>query len=133
VKARVQSPDARSEDITMSQTAPGRYEGHFEAGAKGNYMFTVLASGKDAGNASSLHFGFNLSKFPEDRPSSSDQPYLNKIAAATNGRVWNTRTITSMMSGNQAAYSDSWIAAAILALLFFLCDAWIRTRGIPVR
>lgn len=126
MKARAQAPDSKEEDVVMRQTAPGRYEGHFAAEIKGNYTFAVSARKGKTAEEQTLHYGFSLSKYPEERQSAADLPFLYRVAAETGGSVWNNETIESGMSSDEPAYMNLWMPAALLAMAAFLADVFFR-------
>jgi hypothetical protein len=124
----MQTPDGRSVDIDLSQTAPGAYEGAFEYGGKGSYFFSVTATDPVSGAESAIHLGSDLSKLPEDRSTAADGAFLGALASAGHGSVLD-RTVQGRFSATgPPAYSEAWQIAAVLAMLFFLLDVAVR-RG----
>lgn len=132
VRARMQTPDARSVDIDLSQTAPGSYEGPFAYGGKGSYFFTVTARDPTSGAESALHLGSDLSTLPEDRSTAADGAFLAALASAGHGSVLDRTSRERFGAAGEPAYSEAWQIAAVLAMIFFLLDIAVR-RGWTLR
>jgi Ca-activated chloride channel family protein len=128
VRARMQTPDGRSVDIDLPQTAPGCYEGPFDYSGKGSYFFSVTARDPASGAESAVHFGSDLSKLPEDRSPAADGAFLAALASAGHGSVLDRRARQKFGATGPPAYSEAWQIAAVLAMLFFLLDVAVR-RG----
>ncbi|MBN2320570.1 MAG: VWA domain-containing protein [Acidobacteria bacterium] len=126
MKAQITTPDETGSSIEMIQKAPGGYEGQFRLRGKGSYLFTVTAQDPKSGTEYTLHFGYDLSKFPEDRPASSDEAFLSKVAATGGGALIDRDTEIFPEDARMTAYVDVWPYTAILALLLFLLDAILR-------
>jgi Mg-chelatase subunit ChlD len=120
--ARVQAPDGKTQDIDLKQTASGRYEARFDLRGKGAYLFSAVASGPGPGAGDSLHFGFNLSRFPEDKQQTSDRPFLATLADKTNGRILEQTGTPALEAARTSGYSDAWQIAVLAALLLFVLD-----------
>jgi hypothetical protein len=128
VRARMQTPDARSVDIELSQTAPGCYEGPFAYGGKGSYFFRVTARDPTSGVESAIHLGSDLSTLPEDRSTAADGAFLAALASAGHGSVLDRTSRERFGAAGEPAYSEAWQIAAVLAMIFFLLDVAVR-RG----
>ena len=128
VRARVQTPDGRSADIDLSQTAPGFYEGPFDYAGKGSYYFSVTARDPVSAAESAMHFGADLSKLPEDRGTTADAAFLAALASAGRGRVLDRTAPEPFSATGPPVYSEAWQIAAVLAMLCFLLDVAAR-RG----
>jgi len=86
VKGTVYTPDASAVNVSLEQTAPGRYEGSVPASLPGNY---VVAISPQIGTRqlSPVIGGATQSSNPEYRSYKSNRSLLEKIALATGGRV----------------------------------------------
>jgi len=86
----VAGPDGKSIPVHLVQTAPGRYEGDFDAHAPGNYVVAMHYQGqKESGE---LLGGAAMNSDPELRELKSNEAKLEEIASRTGGRVlapWN--------------------------------------------
>jgi hypothetical protein len=121
-EARVQAPDGKTQDIDLKQTASGRYEARFDLRGKGAYLFSAVASGKGEGAGNSLHFGFDLSRFPEDKQQNSDRPFLASLAGRANGGILEGTGSPALAGTRTSGYSDAWQIAVLAALLLFVLD-----------
>jgi Ca-activated chloride channel homolog len=121
VGARLESPDSTGSDIAMAQTASGQYEGRFPLKGKGIYLFTVSAKGHEPEAGSTLHFGIDFSKLPEDRCQTPDMPLIVKLATAAGGQIMSNGQ-ESLSKNLDSVYIDAWQPTAICAMLFFMLD-----------
>ena len=122
IATRVQAPDGKTQDIDLKQTASGRYEARFDLRGKGTYLFSTAASGQAPGTGDSLHFCFNLSRFPEDKQQTTNRPFLAMLADKTNGRILEQPGTPALEATRTSGYSDAWQIAVLAALLLFLLD-----------
>ncbi|HEX5322793.1 MAG TPA: VWA domain-containing protein, partial [Capsulimonadaceae bacterium] len=67
-KVNVLAPDGRAQQVTVSQTGPGQYEGNFDASQVGGYIITAAESGSagEKGSSAPHDAGFPLST-PRER------------------------------------------------------------------
>jgi Ca-activated chloride channel homolog len=86
LKARIVAPDFSTSDITLEQTASGRYEGDFAAITRGAYLVSV----SEEGGLTAPVTGSVNSYSPEFSISSSDSNLLAQISEATGGGVFQT-------------------------------------------
>jgi hypothetical protein len=86
--ANVVLPDLTTIPVTLSQVAPGRYEGVFAPGEEGAY-FVRVAGADTAGDQDAVAqtSGWVLSYSPEYRSLTGDPEYLSYIAGLAGGDV----------------------------------------------
>jgi Mg-chelatase subunit ChlD len=85
LKAHIVAPDFSTSDITLEQTAAGRYEGDFDAVTRGAYLVSVT----EEGGLTAPIAGSVNSYSPEFSITSSDTNLLAQISEATGGSVLN--------------------------------------------
>jgi hypothetical protein len=83
LRAHVVAPDFSATDVTLEQTAAGRYEGDFAAIARGAYLVNVA---EENGPPAPVSGAVN-SYSPEFSITGSDADLLARISEATGGRV----------------------------------------------
>ncbi len=79
-------PDFEPQKVTVSQVAPGRYEGEFPADEVGTYMVSMVTEEEEGTTPQFLTSGVSLSYSPEYETSRSAPEFLQKISEATNGK-----------------------------------------------
>ncbi len=135
VKAKVVSSalNGAQEDVALTQTAPGHYEGYFTPKNTGSYIVNVQGQGQVAsstGNQNvslSQQVGAVASYSPEYKQLGSNGALLKDIAGLTGGRV---------LKGPEEAFSDDlsrttrqqelWPWLLLLAILLFPLDVAVR-------
>lgn len=83
LRAHIVAPDFSTSDITLEQTAAGRYEAEFEATSRGAYLVSVTEEG---GQAAPITGSVN-SYSPEYAVTTSDANLLARISEATGGSL----------------------------------------------
>ncbi len=86
LRAAVSGPDGRRQEMDIAQTAPGRYEGEFEAADTGAYVVGINAHGAGQFTAQQTA-GFAVGYPPDFAETESQEAFLKGIAEQTNGRV----------------------------------------------
>jgi hypothetical protein len=86
MRAAVSGPDGRREQVDISQTAPGRYEGEFEAASSGAYVLGINASGPGRFSAHQTA-GFSVGYPPDFAETEPQEAFLKGLAEQTGGRV----------------------------------------------
>lgn len=82
LKARIVRPDMTSEEVTLRQTALGRYEGDFDAEMPGAYLAGIYdGEGRQASAGGMVAFS------PEFKDFGSNDYLLHEMARQTGGRV----------------------------------------------
>lgn len=89
LNATVVAPDLTTKAVTLSQTAPGRYEGTFDTDQSGSYMLNVRRGGVLAAGAAppSETVGLVVPYSPEFRTLSANLPLLTRLTEATGGKI----------------------------------------------
>ena len=137
--ARVVAPDASAKPLTLSQTAPGRYEGDFDADQTGAYMINVRQAPKEpspslgAGgpSAPSQTVGFVVPYSPEYRTIGPNLPLLTRLTEGTGGRIQPdpTRVFRDAPSW-VVGVLDLAPALLLLTALLFLADIAVRRLAV---
>ena len=122
-------PSKEDQTFQLDQTAPGRYEAGFPAGAIGEYYLNLF--GKDAeGTAFSQMFGYGLPYTDEFKATGINRSLLRQIADLTNGRVMSLRDDPGALfhPGDHQKRSGGplWPGLALAALALFLLDVLVR-------
>ena len=86
IRGSVLGPDNQPVDVRLVQTAPGTYEGEFDANEPGNYVVGMSYTGPDR-QSGTLRGGTVVNASPELRQLSSDEAIMRQIADRTGGRV----------------------------------------------
>ena len=86
MRAAVSGPDGRREEIEIPQTAPGRYEGEFEASDSGAYVLGISATGPGRFSAHQTA-GFSVGYPPDFAETEPQEALLKGLAEQTGGRV----------------------------------------------
>jgi len=101
MRAAVSGPDGRREEIEIPQTAPGRYQGEFEASDSGAYVLGISATGPgrfrlrgrrssasaDEGVSAHQTAGFSVGYPPDFAETEPQEALLKGLAEQTGGRV----------------------------------------------
>jgi hypothetical protein len=86
IRGSVLGPDLQPRDVRLVQTAPGTYEGEFDAAEAGNYVVGMSYTGPDR-QSGTLRSGTVVNASPELRELKSNEAVLRQIADRTGGRV----------------------------------------------
>ena len=86
IRGGVVGPSGSPQDVRLVQTAPGVYEGEFDANEPGNYVAGLSYTGTGGYNGV-LRSGTAVNSSPELRELRSDAAALRNVAEATGGRV----------------------------------------------
>ncbi|HEX4124704.1 MAG TPA: VWA domain-containing protein [Tepidisphaeraceae bacterium] len=123
-------PDAQTQPLQLVQTAPGKYEGDFDAREAGSYILAMRYHAKD-GKDGMLVDGVSVDLSAELRDLHSNDGELNSIAAATGGRVLepfdnsaNLFTTDGLWPSDSLLPIWDWIVPFLLAA--FLLDVTVR-------
>jgi uncharacterized membrane protein len=141
VDVRVATPDGKLEqvraEVDQEPGAPGRYVAHFTPNQPGIYRITADAtvSGAAAGSASTaMLVGGADAEMADPR---LNEPVLQRVAAASGGRMVTPEQIDALAQTLQASIPsallsvrhDAWHNAwALLALVTLLASEWIVRR-----
>lgn len=132
LNARVVAPDFTATEITLEQTAAGRYEGEFAATARGAY----LAVASEQGGAQAPVAGAVNSYSPEFNITAGDANLLAQISEATAGQMMPAITIGDSPSvsdlnlferrASRTRPHEIWETLMLLALLLLPIDVGVR-------
>jgi hypothetical protein len=135
LKGNVVSPKMRSLKLKVEQTAPGRYEGTFEAPEVGQYILSLAY--RDANGVQRLHTaGAAVPYSPEYRELQANEATLVQIAERTGGRTLPALGVKSREDLGRILFrrdrrarttpQDLWPALLLAAALLFPLDVGIR-------
>ncbi len=134
LSSHVVAPDLTAQTVLLSQTAPGRYEGTFDADQTGAYMVNVRQGGA---SASSQTVGYVVPYSPEYRTLGPNLPLLTQLADGTGGKIQPDPTKVFRDSAIWVAgIIDLAPALLLLTALLFLADIAVRRlapTSAPVR
>jgi len=89
IEANVVAPDGNTQAVILSQSAPGRYEAHFQP--KGQGVYLIRFSGQPGESATGEGFletiGWTLSYSPEYLSLESDPDMLLRLVTTTGGNI----------------------------------------------
>jgi Ca-activated chloride channel homolog len=131
LKAHIIAPDFTATDVTLEQTAAGRYEGDFPATLRGAY----LASVSEEGGVVALVAGAVNSYSPEFSIVTSDTNLLTEISEATGGASLPALAGDAAQASNMNLFErraartmphEIWAALMLVALLLLPLDVGIR-------
>ena len=129
--AGVNGPAATRETVTLEQTAPGHYEGSFDARATGAFVVTVEERGPD-GPASMPPATLVIPYSPEYQALQPNVPLMTKIVEQTGG-VANPapEEVFGTLRFGSRRLRDLWPLLAVLAAVLFLVDVAVRRVLLP--
>ncbi len=141
---RVVKPNLESEQVTMRQTGPGRYEGRFRADDAGSYLVNMRYDAPDADGAGivrgSAQIAVSRSFAEEHRFLRDNLPLLRQVAQTTGGRILSDEQVIDGPTlfareglSMPVRSAPIWLPVAIAALSVFLIDAGVRRVRIDVR
>ncbi|RMF87005.1 MAG: VWA domain-containing protein [Nitrospinota bacterium] len=128
-------PDRQREEITLSQIAPGRYQGTFSVPMRGEYYVTLFGEGPQ-GAIEPKTFGVAVPYSSEYLWLEPNYALLNKIAALTGGEVAalnapRGKALFTATTEDLAAYREIWFPFVLAALLLFFFDIVLRKLVLP--
>lgn len=86
LEANVVDPQGNTQNITLEQTAPGRYEGRFQPTAEGAYFLRIAGGDGSEETVIGQTSGWVLGYSPEYQDFNFDPQLLTSIATETGGR-----------------------------------------------
>lgn len=134
VKAKVVSSSLDSqEDVTLTQTAPGHYEGFFTPKSTGSYIVNVQGEGSSGGAGTNQDvnltqtIGAVAQYSPEYKQLGSNEALLKDIAGLTGGRVLSSPAEAFRDDlRNTTHQQELWPWLMLLAILLFPFDIAAR-------
>ena len=127
------------DDVTLTQTAPGHYEGSFTPKNPGSYIVNVQGQGQDSANGNvnlSQTVGAVASYSPEYKQLGTNTALLQDVANLTNGQVLtNPADAFRQNPISVTRQEDLWPWLLLAAILLFPFDIAIRRvrLGLPFR
>lgn len=126
LRAKVIAPDLSATEITLEQTAPGRYEGDFSAIARGSYLVNISG---DAGQPAATTGAVN-SYSPEFNITATDAGLLARVSAVTGGQTISADETPSVDLFEQRSTKtiphEIWETLMLAALLLLPVDVGVR-------
>ncbi|MCZ6688480.1 MAG: glutamine amidotransferase [Planctomycetota bacterium] len=133
-KGRVTSPSLKGQDVTVTQTAPGRYETSFRADEVGTY-FVNLTYTDDEGRTGLYTTGIPVSYSPEFLKLTTNDSLLHSIRDLTGGREFSLGDPRGVFQRTGLTPSrssqDIWQTLLFAAILLFPVDVFVRRVWIP--
>lgn len=126
LRGRVVAPDGTASEVTLRQTAPGRYEAAFDAPGEGAYLVSLVREGgpgpRVTGAVQSYSAEFDVRE--------ADRELLERVAGVTGGRLEEDRdTLAQTLFSARRATTrarDVWQWLVALALLLLPLDVGLR-------
>lgn len=130
ITAHVVAPDLNDSTVTLTQTAPGRFEGRFDADQTGSYMVSVQDGSGPAATSDTL--GMVVPYSPEYRTLQTNLPLLSELADQTGGKIQDDPAMIFRDAPLWvAAVTDPGRTLLLLSALLFLAD--IAARRLAIR
>jgi hypothetical protein len=132
----LRAPDGSSRQIAFEPSAPGRYVARADATSSGAYTVALAARDRDSGADHHFAAGVFRTSDRERAAHGPDDGLLQRVAAATGGRVL-AAADNPFAGARPTTYRDvsSWLAA--MALVLYLADLmvgpWIGAKWLPHR
>ena len=121
----VTSPDIKGEEVKLSQTGPGRYEGSFRADQEGTYIVNLVE--RDRLVTAPFRTGVAMPYSPEFRQFETNHGLLKQIVEATGGRELSPDD--NVFEHNMPpieATKPLWPVLLLAALCLFPFDVFVR-------
>ena len=119
------APDGTGHELTLRQTAPGRYEATFRTDQIGTYLVNIGSSDDQSGGSQTV--GLSVAYPPEYGDVTSNDGLLAALADAGGGQLLDDPAEVFVPRGEPArAPRDVWQALLILALMLFPIDIAVR-------
>lgn len=128
LKARIIKPDYTSEEISLGQTASGRYEGFFDLIDNGNYLITIVRQDGDKPEQSVIvtNTGLSLSYSPEYQSMRRNDFNLTQLKEVSNALEIQPQELFTADRRPTIRREEIWNWAIILAIIIWLIDIAIR-------
>jgi hypothetical protein len=140
-KGRLARPDGTAIDVTLQQTAPGRYQATVPTEVSGNYVLSMrYAASDDAVQGGvlegSVQAAISRPFADEYRVLRDNTALLMQVAQITGGRVLNVSDGAALDNDSPLWLQDGvkmpvartpiWLAVALAAIILFLLDVAVR-------
>lgn len=126
-KARLVAPDMKSQDLSLDQTGPGRYEATFDARQLGTYLANIRT--KQGGKETSQITGAVLPYSPEYNAIGTNDFLLGQLSDTANGDRFSLSDAGKVFTRPRLparAPRDIWLPLLALAALLFPLDVAVR-------
>ncbi len=128
---RVASPDGKSQELNLLQTAPGTYEGEFNVAATGSYIVSVVESDGKGGSRVQTA-GVSVAYPAEYRVLKTNSSLLNEVAMATGGKqLSKPEEVHRRATIPGESLTEIWPTLLLLALLILPLDIANRRISVP--
>lgn len=126
-KARLVQPDLKSQELTLDQTGPGRYEANFDARQLGTYLVNIQT--KRSGTITSQITGAVLPYSPEYNAIGTNEYLLDHLKSLPDGKRFDLKEAIQVFTRPRLparAPRDIWLPLLALAALLFPLDVAVR-------
>ena len=131
-QVRVAMPDGSSKSVDVSQTAPGKFSGSFDATEIGSYIVTV-AEPDPQGGTRVRSSGFSISYPAEYESFEPNLPLLARMSSITKGHALaNPIDALRPIANPGASITDLWALFVLLAALLLPIDIGVRRVALPM-
>ena len=129
---RVATPSGGSQDVRLTEEAPGTYSGNFESSAIGTYIVTVAEPDPRGGTRTSAT-GFSLPYPPEYQSYRANRPLLERVAAMTSGMsLTSPEQALRPVPNPGASITELWPSLLFFAALLLPFDIGVRRLALPL-
>jgi uncharacterized membrane protein len=128
---RVSSPSGGSQDLRLTQDAPGSFSSSFDAGNIGTYIVTVAES--DANGSRTSATGFSLPYPAEYRAYRANRPLMERAATLSSGMpISNPAQALRPVANPGASITELWPILILLAAILLPIDIGVRRLALPL-
>jgi Ca-activated chloride channel family protein len=139
LKANITAPNRTSQEQTLQQTAPGRYEGKFTPGQRGVHFVTLFAEGSGGEAALPVATVPYIAPYPKEyRQLRPNLTLLSRLAEETGGEMLDPEKFADGLKrlytptpGKGRQGQETWWPLAGAGLFLFLADLVLRSW--PIR
>jgi uncharacterized membrane protein len=134
LKAKITSPNQATEEQTLAQSAPGRYQGKFTPSQRGIHFLTLYAEGKSGEAPLQIATVPYIAPYPKEyRELKPNKSLLSRIAEETGGEMLDPekfadglKRLYTPMPGKGFRGQPTWWPLALAGLILFLGDLVLR-------
>lgn len=128
---RVGSPTGQSQDVVLTQEAPGEFSGSFPANELGSYIVSV-AENAPGGEKRVSASGFSVPYPPEYRTYRTNTSVLNILSDATGGKALKSPVeALRKLTEPGVSIEDIWMVFAFAGLVLLPFDIAVRRIALP--
>lgn len=129
---RISSPDGKSKELVLLQTAPGTYEGEFDVTAMGSYIVSVVEPDGKGGNKIQTA-GVSVAYPPEYRVLRTNRALLSEAAKLTGGReLVKPEDVHAKNAIPGQSLTEMWSTFLLAALLLLPFDIANRRLSVSI-